>query len=52
MENKNNNYKEETKNLINSWSKHSQEFLKDYLVLGYQNPKINIQSILIRHYII
>jgi len=32
-----------------AWAYRSSEVLDDYLVSGYQNPRINIQSILVRH---
>ena len=34
------------------WSNKSSTILDTYLVSGYQNPRINIQSILVRHFLI
>lgn len=38
--------------LERAWTPLSSEMLDVYLVSGYQNPRINIQSILLRHYLI
>jgi len=38
--------------LTQSWRAHSPASLEAYLVSGYQNPRINAQSILARHYLI
>jgi ubiquinone/menaquinone biosynthesis C-methylase UbiE len=38
--------------LRNSWAKFPAEILDDYLVSGYQNPRINAQSILGRHFLL
>lgn len=35
--------------LRQSWAKRSPDLLDNYLVTGYQNPRINAQSILLRH---
>jgi SAM-dependent methyltransferase len=43
--------REETK-LKQSWERFSEEALEAYLVSGYQNPRINAQSILARHFFI
>jgi len=42
----------EQKQLEKSWARHTPEVLDQYLVSGYQNPRINAQSILARHYLI
>jgi ubiquinone/menaquinone biosynthesis C-methylase UbiE len=42
----------EQKQLEKSWARHAPEVLDQYLVSGYQNPRINAQSILARHYLI
>ena len=42
----------EQKQLKKSWAGHAPEVLDQYLVSGYQNPRINAQSILARHFII
>jgi SAM-dependent methyltransferase len=34
------------------WKRKSSEMLDAYLVSGYQNPRINVQSILVRHFLI
>jgi SAM-dependent methyltransferase len=34
------------------WSRGSAEMLDSYLVSGYQNPRINVQSILLRHFLV
>jgi ubiquinone/menaquinone biosynthesis C-methylase UbiE len=38
--------------LKRSWAKIPQDVLADYLVVGYQNPHINAQSILARHFLV
>lgn len=42
----------ESRRLQASWSKHHAEGLDEYLVTGYQNPRINTQSILTRHFLV
>ena len=42
----------ETENLKSSWSKYDRSVLRDYLVKDVQEPRINIQSILTRHWLI
>lgn len=42
----------ETSQLKRAWAKHSSEFLNSYLVANVQNPRINVQSILTRHFLI
>lgn len=42
----------ETENLRRSWMLHSRETLRDYLVQDVEDPRINIQSILTRHFLI
>lgn len=41
----------ETQLLTAAWSHHSEDLLRDYLVRGYQDPTINFQSILWRHFL-
>ncbi len=41
----------ETGNLIKQWESYDQSTLLEYLVQGFQDPRINTQSILARHYI-
>lgn len=43
--------REQTK-LKRSWAKHDPETLDEYLVSGYQDPRVNAQSVLTRHYLI
>ncbi len=38
--------------LRKSWLRHSAENLDEYLVSGYQDPRINVQSILVRHFLV
>lgn len=42
----------EQRRLRKSWVRHAPELLNEYLVSGYQNPRINAQSILARHHLI
>lgn len=42
----------ETERLQRSWSKYTPGILRDYLVEDVEDPRINFQSILTRHYII
>jgi ubiquinone/menaquinone biosynthesis C-methylase UbiE len=42
----------EVARLRRSWAKLPAETLDDYLVSGYQNPRINAQSILARHFLL
>ncbi len=42
----------ETSELRQSWGIHSQEFLNSYLVQDVEDPRINIQSVLSRHFLI
>ncbi len=43
---------EETRQLAASWMKHDQAMLRDYLVEDVEDPRINVQSILTRHFLI
>ncbi|MQA27292.1 MAG: methyltransferase domain-containing protein [Micromonosporaceae bacterium] len=43
---------EERNSLKRSWAKHDPNALDQYLVTGYQNPRVNAQSMLTRHYLI
>ena len=38
--------------LKTSWARHASDDLAEYLVSGYQNPRINAQSILARHFLV
>lgn len=42
----------ETDRLRGCWMRHSPEMLRDYLVTGQQDPRTNLQSVLIRHFLI
>jgi hypothetical protein len=42
----------ETENLIMSWASHDPSMLGQYLVSSVQDPRINMQSILARHFLI
>ena len=45
-------FQKETEGLVRSWSKHNSLVLRDYLVKDVENPGINVQSILTRHWLI
>ncbi len=45
-------FKQETDGLKRSWGRHDQEVLRSYLVQDVEDPRINIQSILTRHFLI
>jgi len=45
-------FKIETDGLTRSWMRRDQRVLRDYLVQDVENPRINIQSILTRHFLI
>lgn len=42
----------ETERLTRSWMRHDQGLLRDYLVAEVEDPRVNVQSILTRHYFI
>jgi len=42
----------ETERLRRAWDRHAPEMLRDYLVSGVENPCLNLQSILTRHFLI
>ena len=42
----------ETERLAKSWMRHGRNTLRNYLVRDVQDPRINIQSILTRHFLI
>ena len=42
----------ETAKLIGSWAKYDQGWLRDYLIDSVENPQINVQSILTRHFLL
>jgi len=45
-------FERETAELARSWSKHSREVLRDYLVRDVEDPRINVQSVLTRHFLL
>lgn len=45
-------FKLETQRLAKSWMRHDRRTLRDYLVQDVQDPRINVQSILTRHFLI
>ena len=44
--------KAETEKLTRSWSQYDAPFLQDYLVADVEDPRINVQSILSRHFLL
>ena len=42
----------ETEKLTRCWSRHEAEWLRDYLVAEVEDPRLNLQSILSRHFLI
>jgi SAM-dependent methyltransferase len=42
----------ETEKLIRSWMRHDEPFLRNYLVVDVEDPRLNVQSILSRHFIL
>ena len=44
--------KQETEKLVRSWMRHDEPFLRDYLVADVEDPRINVQSILSRHFVV
>jgi SAM-dependent methyltransferase len=42
----------ETEKLVRSWRQHEPEHLDQYLVSGVEDPRINLQSILTRHFLL
>ena len=45
-------FKLETEHLIESWMHYDRQMLRDYLVRDVEDPRINVQSILTRHFLI
>jgi len=45
-------FKLETERLAESWMRHDRAILRDYLVRDVEDPRINVQSILTRHFLI
>lgn len=44
--------RQETEKLVRSWLQYDAPFLRDYLVVDVEDPRINVQSILTRHFVI
>ena len=42
----------ESEKLTRSWMQHEATWLRDYLIAGVEDPRINLQSILTRHFLI
>jgi SAM-dependent methyltransferase len=42
----------ETERLTRSWALHEEAWLQNYLVAGVEDPRVNLQSILSRHFLI
>ena len=45
-------FEKETADLERSWGKHDREILRDYLVRDVEDPRINLQSVLTRHFLL
>ena len=45
-------FKLETERLKKSWMRYDRATLRDYLVQDVEDPRINVQSILTRHFLI
>ena len=45
-------FKVETEKLKGNWQKHKRSVLRDYLVKDVEDPRINVQSILTRHWLV
>jgi len=45
-------FRQEAEGLIKSWMQYDQETLRDYLVQDVEDPRVNIQSILTRHFLV
>jgi len=43
---------QESEKLARSWMCHDPALLRDYLVAGVEDPRINLQSILTRHFLL
>src|SRR5262247_3737931 len=44
--------KAESERLVLSWMQHESEWLRDYLVQAVEDPRINLQSIFSRHFLL
>jgi SAM-dependent methyltransferase len=47
----NDSLQRESEKLADSWMQHDSLWLRDYLVAGVEDPRINLQSILTRHFL-
>ena len=43
--------KQESEKLARSWTRHESGVLRDYLVAGVEDPRLNLQSVLSRHFL-
>jgi SAM-dependent methyltransferase len=43
--------KQETEKLVRAWDRHEAPMLRDYLVADVEDPRLNVQSILTRHFL-
>jgi len=48
----NESLQQETEKLIQSWMQHDSKMLQDYLVASVEDPRLNLQSVLSRHFLI
>jgi len=46
------NLEQETRRLTKCWMRHDRKVLRDYLVQDVEDPRINVQSILTRHFLV
>ncbi len=44
--------KQESEKLVRSWMQHEAGWLRDYLVSGVEDPRLNLQSIFSRHFLV
>lgn len=44
--------KGETESLVKAWQQHAPDWLRDYLVQDVEDPRVNLQSILTRHFLV
>ncbi len=44
--------KQETEHLRRAWRRHDAAMLRDYLVMGVEDPRLNVPSLLTRHFLI
>jgi SAM-dependent methyltransferase len=45
------NLRQETEKLARSWERHEAAMLRDYLVSSVEDPRLNLQSVLSRHFV-